>query len=206
MSMGGVATAQPLDINGANGTPPVYRPLIKNIFSKCRFVLFCTAALLPPCPPPMVRSAVLQRWQGASVMPALAMVWVKGSKAHHRICIWHQRFCVTFPQNNANAINMPQKPAVLVAYSQTTSWCRVGFTYASTNSTNRFLLAWHPHLITPRWSWPNPLSSPSPTLGCQVSDKATALGIGAQLGIYYNSGKGIKLAFIRPHKVWQIWF
>ena len=40
---------------------------------------------------------------------------------------------------------------------------------------------------------PNPLSSPSTTLGYPVSDKASALGFGGQFGIFYNSGKGIKL-------------
>lgn len=40
---------------------------------------------------------------------------------------------------------------------------------------------------------PNPLASPSQTLGYPVSDKAAALGLGAQVGIFYNSGSGIKL-------------
>ena len=31
------------------------------------------------------------------------------------------------------------------------------------------------------------------TLGYPVSDKASALGFGGQFGIFYNSGKGIKL-------------
>jgi long-chain fatty acid transport protein len=40
---------------------------------------------------------------------------------------------------------------------------------------------------------PNPLSSPGETSGYPVSNKATALGFGGQVGIFYNSGKGIKL-------------
>ena len=40
---------------------------------------------------------------------------------------------------------------------------------------------------------PNPLSSPSQTLGYPVSNKATAFGFGGQVGIFYNSGTGIKL-------------
>jgi long-chain fatty acid transport protein len=37
---------------------------------------------------------------------------------------------------------------------------------------------------------PNPLANPSQELGYPVSDKASATGFGAQIGLFYNSGKG----------------
>ena len=70
---------------------------------------------------------------------------------------------------------------------------QVGFTY-SYKISDKFSIG-----LAPTFNYsslklaPNPLSSPSPTLGYPVSDKATALGFGGQLGIFYNSGKGIKL-------------
>ena len=40
---------------------------------------------------------------------------------------------------------------------------------------------------------PNPISSPSQTLGYPNSDQATALGYGGQIGIFYQSESGFKL-------------
>ncbi|MFN8251179.1 MAG: outer membrane protein transport protein [Ferruginibacter sp.] len=197
MSMGGAATAQPLDINGAlQWNPAGISAFDKKIFSVNAGLFFSAPQLSSTVPTPDGPfSGVTKDDRGASVMPALAMVWgKKGSKHTIGVSAFGiSGFGVTFPQNNANAINMPQSAGGFGRIQSDYQLMQVGFTYAyKLNEQVSVGLA-------PTFNYsslklaPNPLSSPSPTLGYPVSDKATALGIGAQLGIYYNSGKGIKL-------------
>ena len=145
MSMGGASTAQPLDINGAlQWNPAAISAFDKKILSVNAGLFFSSPSLsstVPTSEGPF--TGVTKDDRGASVMPALAMVWGKKNSKH------------TFEQFS------------------------IGF--APTFNYSSLELA------------PNPLSSPSTTLGYPVSDKASALGFGGQFGIFYNSGKGIKL-------------
>ncbi len=70
---------------------------------------------------------------------------------------------------------------------------QAGFTYAYELS-DKFSIGFEPTLNFALLEVdPNPLASPSPTLGYPESDAATAVGFGGQLGIFYNSGSGFKL-------------
>ena len=140
-------------------------------------------------------SGVTNDDRGVSVMPALAMVWGKKNSKHTFgiSAFGISGFGVTFPESNTNAINMPQSDGGFGRIQSDYQLLQVGFTY-SYNISEQFSIG-----LAPTFNYsslelaPNPLSSPSPTLGYPVSDKATALGFGGQFGIFYNSGKGIKL-------------
>ncbi len=197
MSMGGAATAQPLDINGAlQWNPAAISAFDKKILSVNAGVFFSSPVLSSTAPTaegPF--SGVTKDGRGVSVMPALAMVWgEKNSKHTFGVSAFGiSGFGVTFPENNNNAINMPQSAGGFGRIQSDYQLLQVGFTY-SYKITDQFSIG-----LAPTFNYsslklaPNPLSSPSPTLGYPVSDKATALGFGGQLGIFYNSGKGIKL-------------
>lgn len=197
MSMGGAATAQPLDINGAlQWNPAGISAFDKKIFSVNAGLFFSAPQLSSTVPTPDgAFSGVTKDERGVSLMPALAMVWGKKNSRHTLgvSAFGISGFGVTFPQNNANAINMPQSAGGFGRIQSDYQLMQVGLTYAY-KVTDQFSVG-----LAPTFNYsslklaPNPLSSPSQTLGYPVSDKAMALGIGAQLGIFYNSGKGIKL-------------
>ncbi|MBL0145511.1 MAG: outer membrane protein transport protein [Chitinophagaceae bacterium] len=197
MSMGGAATAQPIDINGAlQWNPAGISAFDRKIFSVNAGLFYSSPALsstVPTTDGPF--SGVTKDARGVSVMPALAMVWGKKDSKHTFgvSAFGISGFGVTFPENYNNAINMPQSMGGFGRIQSDYQLMQVGFTYAYKVS-KQFSIG-----LAPTFNYsslklaPNPLSSPSPTLGYPVSDKATALGIGAQFGLFYNSGKGVKL-------------
>lgn len=197
MSMGGAATAQPLDINGAlQWNPASISVFDKKILSVNAGLFFSSPELSSTAPTTDGPFAgVTKDDRGSSVMPALAMVWGKKNSKHTfgASAFGISGFGVTFPQNNANAINMPQSSGGFGRIQSDYQLMQVGLTYAYKLS-DKFSIG-----LAPTFNYsalklaPNPLASPSNTLGYPVSDKATALGFGGQLGVFYNSGKGIKL-------------
>ncbi|MEI2740294.1 MAG: outer membrane protein transport protein [Chitinophagaceae bacterium] len=197
ISMGGASTAQPLDINGAlQWNPAAISAFDQRVLSVNAGMFFSSPVLSSTVPTPEGPfSGVTNDDRGVSVMPALAMVWGKKNSKHTFgiSAFGISGFGVTFPESNTNAINMPQSDGGFGRIQSDYQLLQVGFTY-SYNISEQFSIG-----LAPTFNYsslelaPNPLSSPSPTLGYPVSDKATALGFGGQFGIFYNSGKGIKL-------------
>lgn len=197
MSMGGAATAQPIDINGAlQWNPAAISAFDSKVISVNAGLFFSSPVLYSTAPPPGgPMSGITKDDRGVSLMPALAMVWGKKNSKHHFgvSAFGISGFGVTFPESNTNPINMPQSMGGFGRIQSDYQLLQVGVTYAY-EITNQFSIG-----LAPTFNYaalklaPNPLSSPSQTLGYPVSDKATALGIGAQVGLFYNSGKGIKL-------------
>jgi long-chain fatty acid transport protein len=197
MSMGGAATAQPTDINGAlQWNPAAISAFDKKILSINAGLFYSSPELSTTAPNPGgPMSGVTKDDRGVSVMPSLAMVWGKKKSKHSfgASAFGISGFGVTFPQSNTNPINMPQSSGGFGRIESDYQLLQIGLTYAYKIS-KEFSIG-----MAPTFNYsslqlaPNPLSSPSPTLGYPESNKATALGIGGQLGIFYNSGKGIKL-------------
>lgn len=197
MSMGGAATAQPIDINGAlQWNPAAIAAFDKKIFSVNTGLFFSSPVLYSTVPTPGgPMSGFTKDDRGVSVMPALAMVWGKKNSKHTFgvSAFGISGFGVTFPESNTNPVNMPQSQGGFGRIQSDYQLLQVGLTYAYKVS-EQFSIG-----LAPTFNYsslklaPNPLSSPSQTLGYPVSDKATALGIGGQVGVFYNSGKGIKL-------------
>ncbi len=197
MSMGGAATAQPLDINGAlQWNPAAISAFDSKIISINAGLFYSSPVLFSTVPTPNGPfSGVTNDDRGVSVMPALAMVWGKKDSKHTFgvSAFGISGFGVTFPENNMNPINMPQSDGGFGRIESDYQLLQVGLTY-SYKLSDKLSIG-----LAPTFNYsslklaPNPLSSPSQTLGYPVSDKATALGYGGQVGIFYNSGKGIKL-------------
>jgi long-chain fatty acid transport protein len=197
MSMGGASTAQPIDINGALQWNPAAISVFKTkVFTADAGFFFSAPELSSTAPTPQgPMSGVTKDDRGVSVMPALAMVWGK-EKSKHTFGVSAfgiSGFGVTFPESTTNPINMPQSMNGFGRIESDYQLMQVAVTYAY-QITDQLSIG-----LAPTFNYsalelePNPLASPSNTLGYPVSDKATALGFGGQFGIFYNSGKGIKL-------------
>lgn len=196
-SMGGAATAQPVDISGAlQWNPAAISAFDKKILSVNAGLFYSSPELSSKVPTPgEPMSGVTKDDRGVSIMPAIAMVWAKKDSKHSfgLSAFGISGFGVTFPQSSTNPINMPQSSGGFGLLQSDYQLMQVGVTYAYKLSDQLSIG------IQPTFNYsslkllPNPLASPSQTLGYPVSNKATAFGAGAQLGIFYNSGKGIKL-------------
>ncbi|HCM75666.1 MAG TPA: hydrocarbon degradation protein [Cytophagales bacterium] len=214
MSMGGAATAQPTDINGAlQWNPAAISTFDSRIISINAGAFYSSpeissslpAGMLGPGAPAV--SGTTKDARGTSLMPSVSMVFGKeGSKHTFGVSAFGiSGFGVTFPeeQNNplspsfnptlsSNPINYPQQAGGFGRLQSDYMLMQVGVTYAYQLSDN-FSIG-----IQPTFNYagleliPNPTSSPG-LAGYPKSDQASAIGYGAQVGVLYNSGTGLKL-------------
>jgi long-chain fatty acid transport protein len=152
-------------------------------------------------------SGITEDDRGVSPMPAFAMVWGKEDSKHTFgvSAFGISGFGVTFPEEannplspnfnpmeNSNPINYPQQAMGFGLLESDYMLLQVGFTWAYEISET-FSIG-----IEPTFNYaalelaPNPTASPN-AAGYGISDKASALGFGAQFGLFYNSPSGIKL-------------
>ncbi|SNR34219.1 OmpP1/FadL family transporter [Lutibacter flavus] len=212
MSMGGASTAQPIDISGALQWNPASISTFDNKIMNFDLGLFFSSPELSSTYGPL--SGVTEDDRGVSPMPALAMVWGKEDSKHTfgASAFGISGFGVTFPENinypqdrmgnpnpsfdqnsPVNPINFPQMAGGFGHLESDYMLLQVGFTWAYEISEN-FSIG-----VQPTFNYaalelaPNPIASPSQTLGYPVSDKASALGFGAQVGLFYESDGGFKL-------------
>ncbi|OIO09293.1 MAG: hydrocarbon degradation protein [Flavobacteriaceae bacterium CG1_02_35_72] len=215
MSMGGASTAQPLDISGALQWNPasisVFDEKIMNFdlgifFSSPNLSSTLPAGMLGPGAPSV--SGETKDARGISPMPAFAMVWGKKDSKHtFGVSLFGiSGFGVTFPEEknnplsptfnptiNSNPANYPQQAGGFGRLRSNYMLMQTGFTYAYKLS-DKFSIGIEPTIdFSILEVDPNPIASPSPTLGYPESDAASALGFGGQVGIFYNSGSGFKL-------------
>ncbi|MDZ7650215.1 MAG: hypothetical protein U5K54_25500 [Cytophagales bacterium] len=185
MSMGGAATAQPLDINGAL----LWNPATISSFNG-RIISVNAGAFFSSRPFFFIACGYdgprgtgsnehPQDDRGTSVMPALAMIFAKPASKHTFgvSAFGISGFGVTFPQeaNNplsdsfdpskpSNPINYPQQAGGFGLLQSDYMLLQVGFTYSYKLSDKLMR-------IQPTFNYssleliPNPLSSPSMTLG-----------------------------------------
>lgn len=197
-SMGGAATAHAADINGAlQWNPAGITDFTGTNLSLNAGLFFSSPELRSKMPTGNGKyvSGVTKDDRPESLMPALAFTYTpKNSKHSFGFSAFGiSGFGVTFPQSNTNPINMAQEYGGFGHLESDYQLMQVGLTYAYKFS-DKFSIG-----ITPNLDYaalelsPNPLASPSMTLGYPVSDKASAIGIGAQIGLLYNTGKGFKL-------------
>lgn len=214
MSMGGAATGQPIDISGAlQWNPAAISVFDENIlkfdiglfFSSPELSSSLPAGLLGPGAPGVSGSTKDDR--GLSPMPALAMVWGKPDSKHTfgASAFGISGFGVTFPEEsnnplspdfnpmeNSNPVNYPQAARGFGRIESDYILLQIGFTWAYELS-DQFSVG-----IEPTFNYstlelaPNPLATPSQTLGYPVADKTTAVGFGAQVGLFFDSGTGFK--------------
>ena len=214
MSMGGASTAQPLDISGAMQWNPAALSTFNNKIIKLDVGLFFSspelssslpAGMLGPGAPGV--SGITKDDRGLSPMPALAMVWGKeGSKHTFGVSAFGiSGFGVTFPEEannplsasfnpmgNSNPVNYPQAAGGFGHIESDYILLQIGGTWAYELS-DKFSIGIQPNIDYATLELaPNPTANPTGA-GYPTTDKATAIGFGAQFGLYYDSGFGLKL-------------
>ena len=205
MSMGGASTAQPIDISGALQWNPASISTFDSKIMNFDLGLFFSSPELSstvPTPDGGTFSGITKDDRGVSPMPALAMVWGKEDSKHTfgASAFGISGFGVTFPENMTNAISMPQTMGGFGHIESDYMLLQVGFTWAYEISET-FSIGIEPTMNYASLELaPNPLASPDfpPEMGgtgkgYPVSDKASAMGFGAQFGLFFNSPSGIKL-------------
>ncbi|MDD3721179.1 MAG: outer membrane protein transport protein [Lutibacter sp.] len=222
MSMGGAATAQPLDISGALQWNPaaisVFDSKIINLdigafFSSPELSSSLPAGMMGPGSPAV--SGITKDDRGTSIMPALAYVYGKeGSKHTFGVSAFGiSGFGVTFPEEannpmspdfnpttNSNPINYPQQAGGFGHIESDYMLLQVGFAWAY-ELTNELSIGVQPTINYAALELaPNPTANPDFPVemggtgkGYPTSDNASAIGFGAQFGIFYNSPSGFKL-------------
>ncbi len=220
MSMGGAATAMPLDINGAIQWNPASLNEFKGKILDFNIGAFSSSPELSSSLPagmmfpgsPKVSGTTLDD-RGVSPMPAIAFVWgEEDSKSTFGVSAFGiSGFGVTFPQetnlpmdaggnpnpswnpNNSNPISYPQNMGGFGHIESDYMLMQVSLTW-SYEILEGFSVGVQPNINYSALELaPNPLASPSMTLGYPESDKASAIGFGAQFGLHYASKEGIKI-------------
>ncbi|MDP3311915.1 OmpP1/FadL family transporter [Lutibacter sp.] len=214
MSMGGASTAQPLNISGAIQWNPAALSVFDSkiidfnigaFFSSPELSSSLPANMLGPGAPAV--SGVTKDDRGVSPMPALAMVWGKEGSKHTfgASAFGISGFGVTFPEEannpmspsfnptiNSNPINYPQQAMGFGLLESDYMLLQVGLTWAYEVSES-FSIGVQPTINYGALELaPNPTASPN-AAGYGISDKASAIGYGAQFGVFYHSKGGIKL-------------
>ena len=204
MSMGGAATAQPLDISGALQWNPAAISTFDEKIVKFDLGLFFSSpelfSTVPEFDPNTGQptgnffSGNTEDDRGVSPMPALAMVWGKEGSKHTfgASAFGISGFGVTFPESMTNPINMPQSMGGFGRIESDYILLQIGGTWAYEIS-DKFSIG-----VEPTFNYatlelmPNPTGNPTGA-GYPSTDKATATGFGAQFGLFYDSGAGFKM-------------
>lgn len=202
MSMGGAATGQPLDISGALHWNPAAISTFDGTELKFDLGLFFSSPELSSTVPEFDSmgqptgnffSGTTADDRGISPLPALAVVWGKPDSKHTfgASAFGISGFGVTFPENMSNPINAPQSMGGFGRVESDYILLQVGFAYAYEISES-FSIGVQPNFNYSTLELiPNPTANPT-AAGYPSADKATALGFGAQIGLFFDSGSGFK--------------
>ena len=214
MSMGGAATAQPLDISGAiHWNPAALTVFDSNELKFDLGLFFSSPELTSSLPPDMLGpgapgvSGTTMDDRGVSPMPALAMVWGKPDSKHTfaASAFGISGFGVTFPEesnnplsgsfnplDSSNPINYPQAAMGFGRIESDYMLLQIGLSYAYQLS-DKFSIGVQPNIDYAALElMPNPTANPT-AAGYPSTNKASAIGFGVQLGMFYDSGSGFKL-------------
>ena len=214
MSMGGASTGQPLDISGAMQWNPAALSVFDSKMIKLDVGAFFSspelsgslpAGMLGPGAPGV--SGTTKDDRGTSPMPALSMVWGKEGSKHTfgASAFGISGFGVTFPEEannplsatfnpmeNSNPLNYPQAARGFGLIESDYMLLQVGLAWAYELS-DKFSVGVQPNINYAALELaPNPTANPT-AVGYPTTDKASALGFGAQFGVFYDSGFGLKL-------------
>jgi len=218
-SMGGAATAQPLDISGALQWNSAAISTFDNLIIKVDAGLFLAAPEVSSSLPanflgigvPAISGSTVDS-RGGSLLPSLALVWGRADSKHTfgLSAFGISGFGLTYPvetnapvdaQGNPNPSFNPTISSNPVLYPQAAggfgqiesdySLFQIGLTYAYEIS-DKFSVGIEPTInFADLQLMPNPTTNPN-AFGYSTSDKASAFGYGAQFGLYFDSGSGFK--------------
>ncbi len=215
MSMGGAATAQPLDISGAMHWNPAALSVFDGAILKLDVGMFKgTPTLYSSLPVNMMGpgspavSGATESELGYSPMPALAFAWGGAdSKSTFGISVFGvSGFGVDFPEEtnsplsssfnpgeSSNPILYPQQAMGFGHLKSSYMLMQIGFTWAY-NISDNFSIGLQPTFNYSALELaPNPIARPSQTKGYPTSEAAAAYGYGGQVGLFYDSHSGFKM-------------
>lgn len=220
MAMGGAATGQSIDFNGAIlWNPAGVSKYSGNEVSLSLGAFFASPTLKSSLPENMLFpgspavSGTTNDEKGTSILPAISYLWGKEDSKHtYAVSAYGiSGFGVKFPQetnlpmdnlgnpnpnwdpNNSNPINYPQNMRGFGLVESNYMLLQVSFTYAYKLSEKVSLG------IQPNFNYealklsPNPTTTPDSSKGYPVTENTSAMGYGAQFGVYYDSGNLLKL-------------
>ncbi|WP_457618223.1 OmpP1/FadL family transporter [Lutibacter sp.] len=222
MSMGGAATAQPLDISGALQWNPAAISVFDGKILKFDIGAFSGSPKVYSTYGPFEGST--EDDKGLSPMPAIAYVWGKEDSKHtfgvsaFGISGFGVDFAedLNYPQDlsgnlnpnfdpNAptNPINFPQYAGGFGNLYSDYMLLQVGFTW-SYQVSEKFSIGIEPTINYGALEiGPNPIARPDmgnpdenppvPAKGYPVSETASSLGYGAQIGVFYDTQSGFKI-------------
>lgn len=202
MSMGGASTGQPLDISGALQWNPASISSFEDQILKIDLGLFFSSPVLDSTIPEFDSngqptgnyiSGTTADDRGISPMPAIAYVWAS-EKSKHSFgfsLFGISGFGVTFPENMSNPVNMPQEYGGFGHIESDYILMQTGLTYAYQIS-NKLSVGVEPSFsLSVLELAPNPTASPT-TAGYPTTNRPSATGFGAQVGLFFDSRTGFK--------------
>lgn len=202
MSVGGAATAQPLDISGALHWNPATISSFEGNSAKFDIGFFFSSPELRSTVPEFDAmgmptgnffSGVTEDDRGVSILPNLAFVWAKPDSRHSfgASAFGISGFGVTFPESMSNPVNFPQSMGGFGRVESDYSLLQMSFSYAYELS-DKFSFGIQPNFdVATLELMPNPTANPT-AVGYPSTNKETALGFGAQIGLFFDSGTGFK--------------
>lgn len=210
MSMGGAATGFTTDISGALQWNPASISTFNETQIRLDMGLFFSSPEVSSTVPVFDNmgaptgafvSGTTEDDRSPSVMPALGAVFGKADSKHTfgASAFGISGFGVLFPESTTNPITMPQANGGFGQIESNYMLLQLGVTYAY--QINEMLSVG----VEPTFSYaslelmPNPTANPS-AAGYPSTNVASATGLGAQLGLYFDSGKGFTagLAYKTP--------
>lgn len=202
MSMGGASTGQPLDISGALQWNPASIASFDSNILKLDVGLFFSSPELSSTVPEFgmdgqptgnFYSGKTPDDRGISPMPAIAYVRASENSRHTFgfSAFGISGFGVTFPQNMANPVNMPQSMGGFGHIESDYMLMQAGVTYAYEIS-EKLSIGFEPSFsIASLELAPNPTANPT-MAGYPTTNRAVATGYGGQVGLFFDSGSGFK--------------
>jgi len=221
MSMGGAATAQPLDINGAiQWNPAALSVFDGKAVSLSVGAFFSSPELTSSLPAGMMGagspavSGTIEDEHATSIMPAIAYVWSKPNSKHtFGVSVFGiSGFGVDFseeinnplagsgfnPTNDSSPISYPQAAGGFGNIKSDYMLMQISLTYAYKLSKKVSLG------LQPNFNYASLKLSPNPTTAPDMpvpqgtgklypTSEGTAMGYGAQVGIFYDSQSLLKL-------------
>jgi len=196
-SMGGVATGQAIDIAGTlNWNPAGIAVFDQTKLSINAGLFFATPEVSSTVPTPVGTffSGTTTDEKGMSVIPSVTAVFGKPDSKHTFgvQAFGVSGFGVDYPESQDNPITLPQSAGGFGHVFSNYQLLQAGVTYAYEVS-DQFSIG-----LAPVFDYaalqvkPNPLASPSLTLGYPESDNASAIGFGVQAGVYFRSEGGFR--------------
>lgn len=202
-SMGGASTAQPIDIMGAMQWNPAAISAFDEKIARFDIGFFSSSPRLFSTVPEIggtglptgnfISGRTLDD-RPTVPLPSLGMLWGKEGNPHTFgfSFIGISGAGVTFPENMENPLNLPQAMGGLGRIESDYGVLQVGFAY-SYQISPKFSIGVQPSFNRATLELiPNPTAPPTLLGGYGASDKSSAIGFGAQFGLFFDSNTGFK--------------